>query len=192
MARPAPIVSSPLAADVDTALATLTDPRLTAESYVKSIIKQISELAFPNAEREFAMKSELTKFAQHVRDLRLNDDSLGLRRAAALLQRSAQALARPIPAAKPIDIVRSYRLQDRFDWGSGTIELLIDDLKAEDLPLGQADRKGIQTATRRIDIEDLISRSRPRAMTNDHFPKWRASMLRPSFLRQRPSEEDQR
>lgn len=191
-ARPAPIIFSPLAAEVDASLKVLDDLSLTAETYAKSVVKQVNELTFPSTDREAAARSELGKFAQRARDLRLNDDARGLRRAAAQLQRSAEALARPIPGPSPAEVVRSYHLVQNHGWPPGTIEFLIDHLQPSDFPLGKADAKGIQTASRRITIDELVTYNRPRAMTDEFYPRWKASVMRPALGSPRPVDEDLR
>jgi hypothetical protein len=171
----------------------LADETLTPEGAARSVARQIAEMKIPQERRAFA-RDLLANFAKTIAALRANDDDhVGLRQAASQLFRRAQELARPIPVPKISDIVRSiFDSLQAEGWGSGAIGLLERDLKPEDLPIKSYDATSVMTATRRIELEALITKYRPTSMTPDHFEQWRKSNLRPDYAtRREPSLHEQ-
>jgi hypothetical protein len=119
----------------------------------------------------------------------MNDNARGLRLATVELHKKATELSCPPPEPSPVDVVRSYRLVQNHAWPPWPVEFLIDALRPEDFRLGAADSKGIRTARRYISIHELVAHNRPRAMTDDHYPKWVASVMKPSLGSPRPCND---
>jgi len=177
--------------EIEAILSTLDDSALTAEAFVRSIIRQIADLKFP-PERTAVMRSELLAFERQVRT-HGNHDAIALRQAALQLYQRAQDLARPIPIPSPDDVVNSIHatLQDHFGWASATIDLLRQELKRGET-VSSCDADGITTNLRRIDKQDLIVRYRPISMTANHFESWRKQHLRDAALYTPPASDSER
>jgi hypothetical protein len=139
-------------------------------------------MIFPQ-ERIVAAQAELAGFERVVRTFRTNDDATGLRRAASELYLTMRVLSQPMYISSPAEVVESmFDTFQELGWGSGAIELLMVDLKPNDLPLKTVDKAGVTTSARRIDLEELIVRHRPHGMIEKFFEGWRKSNMRPDFM----------
>ena len=173
------MTSSPITADIKSALAALDDSALTAEGFAKAVLKQIATLAIPES-RHAAMKAELGTFDKHARVLRANDDAHGLRVRAHELLKAARLLAQPLPPVTPEQEIR--RVGDALQsvgWASPTIELLPARMAQGDKIIA-FDYATLTTDKQKINRQQLIDSSRPASWSR--LDTWAAQHQRPEFL----------
>lgn len=178
------------ATEIDAIQRVLDDPTLTPRGVVRAVLAEISAMEFP-VERESAIRAALRTFATTIASvLSAQPDMHVLAREAGELRRAVRELGRPLPLARPAEVVaRSFDRLQELGWASATIDLLAQELQPGET-IASVTADGITTSLRSIDRKALIVKYRPGSITPDHYPAWERQHTRSPSMASAPPRED--